>query len=126
MNPIALDHLFQEELYRFTTPVIVVLARPWESYTPEEQLLLQKILTSVKVDINSVKIVIGASIELGSLNVYQPSKVLIFGAEAGEPTEKYQEVAAQGFTVIRADDLSAMDDHKKKNLWVALRHMFGV
>jgi hypothetical protein len=30
-----------------------------------------------------------------------------------------------GFRVIRADDLHELDDDRKKNLWLALRQMFG-
>lgn len=126
MNASALNHLFQEELYQFATPVIVVLPRAWDTYAPEDQHLLKKILTSVKVDINGIKMVTGPSMELKMLSIYQPARVLIFGGEPGEPTEKYQQVTAQGFMVIRADDLNVMDDQKKKNLWIALRQMFGV
>lgn len=126
MNASALNQLFHEELYQFATPVIVVLPRGWDSYTVEEQLLLNKILTSVKTDFNSIKMMIGRSIQPESLGIYRPARVLIFGGEPGEPAEKYQQVAARGFMVIWADDLNEMDDQKKKNLWIALRQMFGV
>lgn len=126
MNASALNYLFHEELYQFATPVVVVLPRAWDTYAAEDQLLLKKILTSVKVDINGVRMVIGPLIELNLLSIYRPARVLIFGGEQAEPREKYQQAAAQGFMVIRADDLNAMDDQKKKNLWTALRQMFGV
>ena len=121
MNASALAHLFQEELYRFSTPVIVVVTKPWDAYTADEQLLLKRILTSVKVDINAVQMVVGSS-----LGIHGPARVLIFGSEPGESLEMYQPVAAQGFMVIRADDLGALDEQKKKTLWVGLRQMFGV
>ena len=126
MNSSALTHLFQEELYRFSTPVIVVLTRPWDAYTADEQLLLGKILTSVKVDINAVQMVVRPSLDIRSLGIHAPARVLIFGAEPTESLEMYQPVAAQGFMVIRADDLGAFDEQKKKTFWVGLRQMFGV
>lgn len=103
-----------------------MLPRAWDTYTPADQLLLHKILTSVKIDINAVKMVVGPAIQLKSLGIFQPCRVLIFGGEADEPKEKYEQVTAQGFTAIRADDLHAMDEQMKKSLWVALRQMFGV
>ncbi|HEU5148637.1 MAG TPA: hypothetical protein VFT90_18045 [Chryseosolibacter sp.] len=126
MKSEALPHLFQEELYAFGANVVVVLPKPWQDYGAEEQTLLKKILTSVKVDINAIQMVVQPSIDLRSLNIYSPSRVLLFGVNPNEDIPLYQTQTAQGFTVIRADDLSALDDQKKKNLWLALRQMFGV
>jgi len=126
VNPQALPHLFQEELYQFNTPVVVVLAQPWHLYTAEEQALLKKILSSVKVDMNAVQMVAQPSIELQTLHIYSPSRVLLFGVNPAEDLPAYQLHTAQGFMVIRADDLGALDDQKKKNLWLALRQMFGI
>lgn len=126
VNDSAVTHLFQEELYRFSTPVIVVLTKPWDGYTADEQLLLKKILTSVKLDINTVQMVVRPSLDIRSLGIYAPARVLIFGAEPSQSLEMYQPVPAQGFIVIRADDLGALDEHKKKTLWIGLRQMFGV
>jgi hypothetical protein len=126
LNSAALTQLFQEDLYRFGSPVIVVLPKAWHEYTSEEQLLLKNILTSVKVDINAVQLIVRSSVDMNSLRVYAPAKALIFGLQTPDAIEKYQNLPAQGFTVIWADDLAALDDQKKKNLWVALRQMFGV
>ena len=126
MNAPITSYLFQEDLYNFTTPVVVVLSKTWESYSNEEQLLLNKILTSVKVDVNAVQIVAQPVIELAALQIYSPEKVLIFGSATTEDIGLYQSASAQGFIVIRADDLSLLDDQKKKNLWIALRQMFGL
>jgi DNA polymerase III psi subunit len=121
-----LPHLFQEELYHFTAPVAVVLPRPWVTYNKEEQLLLKKILTSVKVEIDAVQMVVLSSVDLNSLRLYAPVHFLIFGPDIREDIPMYQPTAAQGFMVVRADDLSSLDDQKKKILWTALRQMFGV
>lgn len=121
----TISHLFQEELYFFTNPVVVVLPKPWESYRTTEQTLLQKILTSVKIDMDTVQIVVQPSVELESLKIFSPARVLIFGSGTIADIPPYQSTPAQGFTVIRADDLSQFDEHKKKNLWIALREMFG-
>jgi hypothetical protein len=116
--------LFHEDLYSFNTPVIVVLSKPWQSYSADQQKLLEKILTSVKLDINSIQLVVQQRLELKALLTYSPGRVLIFGSETSEDIAFYQQITAQGFIVIRADDLSALDDQKKKNLWIVLREMF--
>ncbi len=66
------------------------------------------------------------SLSQNSLLPFSPARVLIFGSETDEEIALYQQTPAQGFNVIRADDLTQLDDGKKKNLWIALRQMFGV
>jgi hypothetical protein len=116
---------FHEDLYYFTAPVVVVLKRAWETYSANERSLLQKILTSVKVDINAVHIVTEASLKLEMLRPFGPARVMIFGADVEEDIGTYQDTLAHGFTAIRADDLSELTDERKKNLWLALRQMFA-
>lgn len=106
--------------------MIVVLPQTWDAYGADQQTLLQKILTSVKVDMNAIQIVVQPSVELKSLQVYSPARVLVFGCDTREDIPLYKETTAQGFMVIRADDLNMLDDQKKKNLWLALRQMFGI
>lgn len=126
MNNLALPGLYSEELYRYSTPLLVVLPRAWNTYSPNDQSLLKKILTSVKVDVNAVLIIVRSSLDLKDLAVYSPARALLFGCAVEADVPLYQQTAAQGFTMIRADDLSTLDEQKKKNLWVALRQMFGV
>jgi hypothetical protein len=126
VNPVAYDYLFQEELYYFSSRVAIILSKPWETYTDDEQSLLRKILSSVKVDLNAVQMLTRRSVDLESLKIFSPARVLVFGSDIQKDNVPlYQATAAQGFTVIRADDLTALDDQKKKNLWAALRQMFG-
>ena len=114
--PSALNELFHEEIYSFNSPLVVVLSQPWEAYHTEDQLLLQKILASVKVDISTVHILTRPILSLGELQRLQPGKVLIFGGEVAEDIPFYSETAAHGFSVIRAEDLAQLDEQKKKSL----------
>lgn len=125
MSVTAPSPLFQEDLYHFSNPVLIILSKPWDVYPSSEKVLLQKILTSVKIDMNAVQMIVQPSLNLKSLEVYSPSRVLIFGSEINEDIPLYQATPAQGFITIRADDLSLLDEQKKKNLWLALRQMFG-
>ena len=122
----AASPLFQEDLYHFSNPTLVVLSKPWDLYPSSDKILLSKILTSVKIDMDAVQMVVQPSVDLKSLQVYSPARVLIFGSEINQDVPYYQATPAQGFIAIRADDLSLLDDQKKKNLWIALRQMFGL
>jgi len=75
---------------------------------------------------DTVQMVVQPLADLQSLQTFSPSKVLIFGCDTREDIPYYKETPSQSFTVMRADDLSQLDDQKKKNLWIALRQMFGI
>lgn len=127
MDSQALSQLFPEDLYQYNTPIVVVLSKDWASYPEEEQMLLRKILGSVKVDINTVQMVARPLVDLNALQIYRPAKILLFGANSSDGNlPLYESTTAQGFTVIRADDLSVLDEQRKKNLWLALQQMFGI
>jgi len=121
----SLAYMFQEDLYQFTTPLVVVLKEAWETYSADERSLLQKILISVKVDIDAVHIVTEPVLNLEALRPFAPARVLIFGTRTEQEIAPYQDTAAHDFRVIRADDLHELNEERKKNLWLALRQMFG-
>jgi hypothetical protein len=125
LNQTVYPYLFSETIYHTPPQVVVVIARPWESYSPDDKALLSKILAAVRINLAAVKIVTQPALALASLAVYSASKVLVFGAQS-DGLKSYEGVQAQGFTVLKADDLSALDDAKKKSLWLALKSMFGV
>ncbi len=126
MKDAALTALFPEELYRFDAPLVVVLPRAWNTYADGDQSLLRKILTSVKIDINAVLVIVRASLDPKDLAVYSPARVLLFGCTVESDVPLYQQTTAHGFSMIQADDLNALDEQKKKNLWNALRQMFSI
>jgi hypothetical protein len=117
--------LFQETLYQTPSRVMVVMQRNWDTYTPDEKILLAKILAAVKLELASVQIISQAVFSLPSVSAYAPSRVVIFGSTT-EGIKPYEAVQAQGLSVLKADDLSELDDSKKKSLWLALKTMFGI
>jgi DNA polymerase III psi subunit len=120
----AVPHLFQEELYQIPAPVIVVLSQSWTSYPESEKTLLSKILGSVKIDLASVRVITRKSFSIADLPPDQPTRVLVFGSETTD-IPPYHPMQAQGFTVVKADDLMQLDDARKKSLWGALKQMFN-
>jgi hypothetical protein len=51
--------------------------------------------------------------------------MLVFGS-AATGIKTYEHVQAQGFSMLVANDLSELDEAKKKSLWLALKDMFGL
>lgn len=125
MSTSPLIHLHNEELYSIPQPMVIVMAKAWDRYSFEEKALLAKILGSVKVDISSVRIITREAIAMADISRLSSSKVLVFGSDSPD-IKPYENQPAQGFSVIKADDLSLLDDAKKKSLWLALRNMFGI
>jgi DNA polymerase III psi subunit len=124
MSSTLASHMFQEELYDVPTPVLIVLSRPWSTYTEADHALLNKILGSVKIDTASVRVLTQKIFSIADLPSSQAAKVLVFGSETD--IAPYQPVQAQAFTVVKADDLTQLDDARKKSLWGALKQMFSV
>jgi hypothetical protein len=118
-----LSHLFNEELYTIPPTVTIIVSQPWESISEDQKTLLSKILGSVKISLASSRIVHRLSMTDSELKELGSQKVLLFGTQA--QVAPYEHVQAQGFSIIRADELGALDDAKKKSLWLALKTMFA-
>jgi hypothetical protein len=118
-----LTHLFNEDLYSIPAIITIVINKPWENIAEEDKVLLTKILGSVKLGPQSVRMISRKSVTLDELSAIGANKILIFGSET--PVKPYELVQAQGFSVISADELSRLDDAKKKSLWLALKNMFS-
>lgn len=127
MNPSAASYLFGEELYRFSSTIVVVLSRDWETYSENERNLLNRMLISVYSNINAVTVLVRPSLDPSELVLFSPAHVLVLGSQLPAGVPLYKEHTAHGFSMVCADDLSVMDDpQKKKELWAVMKPMFGV
>jgi hypothetical protein len=122
----VLSALYQEEIYAVPNPVIVIVPRPWHEILPDERALLAKILSSVKISIDSIMIKTVTEVSFVSLSSLKPEKILVFGVPTKPEITFYECVPVEGMSVIAADDLRKLDDGKKKNLWIALKQMFRI
>ena len=116
----TLTELYEEDLY--TTPKITAigLARPWESYGDAERELLARIVQSVRLTMDGVRVTHG----------WVPAKdigrIVLFGVEPVGNSSTYQLTTIDVIQALFADDLQNLDDLKKKALWQKMREMFGV
>jgi hypothetical protein len=120
------ESLYNEELYAFASPVVVVVSQPWSEISAEHKSVLAKMLVAVKLSLEKVQIVTRQEFSLEELAPFQSGKVLAFGTNLKSPVALYQNISQNGTSLIIADSLDQLDDTRKKNLWLALRQMFGV
>jgi DNA polymerase III psi subunit len=126
---ISLSHpesIYQEDLYALPAKVLILIDRTWEEITPEDRVLLAKILGSVKLSLSAVQIMSGKKFELSSFQAFAPQRVIAFGATLKDQATSYEVLSTEGTMVLHADALNALDDQKKKRLWNALKQMFGL
>lgn len=119
-------YLYPEDLYSIPPRVLVILSDPWEKLTEAEQTTLTKMITALRLNIATVQIITGATFTLADLAAYAPTKVIALGATLQGSNRLYESFTHDGVPVVVADALPRLDDLKKKNLWLALRQMFGV
>ena len=121
----AFESLFQEDLYLIPSRTLVILDKDWPSYNEAEQLLLSKILGSVKLTLSGVQLVTGSTFSATSVAPYSPKQIIAFGATSGS-LKKYETTQLDGINAVLADGLDQLDDVRKKNLWMALKQMFAI
>jgi hypothetical protein len=119
-------NLYQEELYSIPPKVLVILSDPWEKLTEGEQTTLTKMITALRLNIASIQIITLQSFSPADLAAYAPVKVIALGASLHASSRLYEHFSQQGISFVVADALPRLDDLKKKNLWLALRQMFGI
>ncbi|HMG94616.1 MAG TPA: hypothetical protein VK589_31370 [Chryseolinea sp.] len=125
----AIEHLYQEELYKLGPKVLVIIPLPWDTLSEADQLLLSKILASVKRTLASVQVLTLSEVETDDLLFYNASKIIVFGSSlkvSGKSILPYQSFRHDQASVLWADSLDQLDETKKKNLWNALKDMFHV
>ena len=126
-NPI--EHLYHEELYNLGSKVLVIIPAPWDALSEADQLLLSRILGSVKRTLASVQVLTLSEAETDDLLFYRPSRIIAFGSSlkvSGKSIQPYQSFIHDKVIVLQADSLDQLDDAKKKNLWSGLKEMFQV
>jgi hypothetical protein len=119
------ENLYQDEVYLLPSRTLVLLSKEWTELSNEEMALLTKILHSVKLAPDAVQILTGAQFSEDVIRVSNPGRIISFGVALDVPST-YQVSTTGNAQVIVADPIDQLNDARKKNLWVALRQMFGI
>jgi|GEM_PF-3181598 len=114
--------------------ILIVVSEP---FNPSDQSLLFKIMKSIQLELSDIHILkAGNDFPLGIarvLKIYNPSKMVLFGAEPGfmnisENAKKYQIMEAGSVRFLLADSLSALETDPGKTLknllWAQLKILF--
>lgn len=124
--PFPYESLYQEELYALNPKVLVILSKNWDEVSEKEQLLLTKILESVKLTLASVQVITLKEFDINDLRLFDSRQIIAFGSVFKSSAKPYQLLSLQGTSVIQADALEELDELKKKRLWSSLRQMFSL
>jgi hypothetical protein len=120
------EYLYHEELYSVPTGTMVLIDRPWADITEEHRILLGKILGSVRLSPATVQILERKDLSTSELAALNPRRVISFGVKISPVQKLYEHVPLDGMHLLLADSLPALDDARKKSLWLALKQMFGL
>lgn len=123
-QPQLLVNLYQEEIYKIKSKVMIVINKPWSEITEEEIVLLQKILTASKLSLASIHIISRKEFSVEELKIFLPSIIIGFGAALKNSESMYQRLLINGTTVVMAHELHELDEARKRNLWATLKQVF--
>lgn len=126
MNDPFLVSLYGEELYQPAAKTSVVIATAWNKITDEERQLLSKILSSVKLSLEAVRVIEQPQFNLSTW-LEKPERVICF-SPAPSALSKYEVIEVEGTALVLSNPLSELipDDASKRKLWLALKQLFSV
>ncbi|MEQ8424567.1 MAG: hypothetical protein RIA63_07640, partial [Cyclobacteriaceae bacterium] len=115
---------YTDDLYLIPPPTTVVLGVKWSDLKTTETELLSKILNSVKLSLDAVRVVIDPELDLSQWEE-KPAKLIAFGIKISGVTP-YEVVNTPETSLILADSLSILSesDELKKKLWGSLKQLF--
>lgn len=126
MNSVLFESIFTEQLYNSAYTATVIISNPWSAVGADERALLSKILSAVRLTIDSVIIKHQVNFDLSEMKI-NSSKVIYFGnAVNGLPI--YENINANGLSIVMSQNLTELltNDDAKKRLWLALKKQFSV
>ncbi len=126
VNPVLFNATYSEELFSIFPAPTLIIDQPWETITPSERILLEKILTAIKQSLHSVTIKYQTSLDLSNW-VAKPKQIIYFGKPIkGIPL--YEVMDANEVSIVASENLSGLsqNDEARKKLWQALKKQFSV
>lgn len=125
MEP-GVGYLFNEELYLIKGKTMVIIDEPWSKLSATHRELLQKILQSVRLSLDSVILNHQPVLNLGQFT-HRPAQVIYFGQPV-KGLEPFQVLPVDGTSVVLAPSLNQLQEDPaiKPKLWNALKLQFGL
>ncbi|GHN01953.1 hypothetical protein WSM22_34420 [Cytophagales bacterium WSM2-2] len=126
METALFESIFSEQLYTVNTAPTIVITQPWEKIEIEERTLLSKILSALRLSLETVSIKYQPSLDLS--HWAQKPKHLIYFGEPVKGLPQYEVVEANGVSIVISESLKDLlpNDATRKKLWLALKKQFSV
>ena len=122
----VLESLYNEDLYQTSSQLIFVIPQSWEELAETDRATLSKMVGALKLTMGAVQIITRKTFSVEALKAFEPKKIVALGSTFETASKSYENFTHEGVSIIIADALPSLDDTKKKNLWLALKQMFGI
>jgi len=117
---------FQEEIYQIRSKPVVIIDVSWEKLGEKERELLSKIISALKISLDSIIIVSQTTPDINSF-IGRANKLIYFG-DSAVGISRYEIIELDGLSYIWADSLTQLLENEpaRKQLWTGLRRLFSV
>jgi DNA polymerase III psi subunit len=117
---------YQEEIFQFKPKPVVVINNAWEHMGEKERELLSKIISALKISIDSITVVSQPTLMITSFKG-KTGKLIYFG-DLPTGVARYEVLESEGLSFICSESLSELIDNEaaRKQLWLGLRRLFSV
>ena len=119
------ENIFLEEIYQVPSKITVIISQPWSNLKEDQRLLLSKILQSVKLSLESVRIIHQSTFDMTILGE-KPSRTVAF-ITPPKGLALYEVIQTGETSMIFSDPFETLitDDASKRKLWSALKTLFS-
>jgi len=126
MDQEVFETTYPEEIFLISPRPVVVINETWEQLGEKERELLNKIISALKISIDSVTVVTQSIFDIASFNT-KTSKLICFG-DAPAGVSRYELHEAHGISFICSESLTQLLENEpaRKQLWLGLKKMFSI
>ncbi len=126
MNSELFDTTYQEEIFLIKRKPIVVIASAWEKLGEKERELLTKIISALKISIDSITITSQKALDV-TYFTGKTNKLIFFG-EIPAGVARYEVLESADLSFICSESLTQLIDNEfaRKQLWLGLRKLFSI
>ncbi len=117
---------YPEEIFQIKEKPIVVINETWEQLGSKERELLTKIISALKISIDSITIISQPALQVTYF--HNKTKKLIYFGELPVGVSHYEMLESGDLSFICSESLTQLIDNEpaRKQLWQGLRKLFSV
>lgn len=126
MNQEVFETTYQEEIFQIKSRPVVVINYVWEKLGEKERQLLTKIISALKISIDSITIVTQQPFDVNAFKEKTPKLIYFGDLPAG--ISPYEILELNGLSYICSQSLTQLLENEpaRKQLWIGLRKLFSV